>query len=494
MLRKKRSTFLKKSFLFIVLFLLAARLDGMCPTTTPWTTPAQLTDSGIVISDVVSAATSAGFMVVWVDSSNSANYSFSTDGSTWQSGLITPAAGDVGSNVDVFVAGNANGFLATWVDGYGNAWSTFTANNGNTWSTALQINPHTAPLLAGSSVYVAGGKSGFVATMIGNDQNLYVSFSTRTAAWSSPTQVTFDGSVFNINGSPKQYVSAVVVGNSCMLTWIVNGDQTNSAYFESINPFSPNPVTINPIVGVGEFETVPTVAQLNGYFVAAALANVNGGATLFSIGTNSANWSTASLFTSTPPFPYPISGSTSFAPWITANQTGFMSTWNVNGNPIWLLSADNGFDWTPQCSILATPSATVFAPVALSANSEGFMATWVDTYDLNAYASFYATSTPPTPINPPTNVTASRVRNTFLLQTDLINHITWDVPSSGPTPVAYKIYRDAALTELITKIPASGPLQFYDHNRQPMITYNYYIVAIDSDGNRSAASSVSIVG
>ncbi len=185
------SPLLKRSFLFIVLLLIASRLDAMsCPSTTPWSTPINLSDSGIVISDVVSAGTAAGFMVAWVDSYNTAHYSFSSDGSTWQTGLITPALGDVGPNVDVFLAGNASGFLATWVDGYGNAWSSFTTDNGTNWSAAMQINPNTsalAPLLANSSVYVSGGSSGFVAAMIGNDQNLYVSFSTGTAAWSSPT-------------------------------------------------------------------------------------------------------------------------------------------------------------------------------------------------------------------------------------------------------------------------------------------------------------------
>ena len=180
-------------FIFIMLVLIASEIDAMCPATTPWTMPVQLTNTSNVISDVVSAGTTAGFMAVWVDSYNNAHYSFSSYGSTWQSGLITPAQGDVGSDVDVFVAGNDTGFLATWVDNYGNAWSTFSADNGNSWSDALQINPNTsalAPLLANSSVYVAGGSTGFVAAMIGNDQNLYVSFSTGTSAWTTiPTQV-----------------------------------------------------------------------------------------------------------------------------------------------------------------------------------------------------------------------------------------------------------------------------------------------------------------
>ena len=166
--KNRRSTFFKKSFLFVVLSLVSPVLDASCPDTTPWSTPVNLSNSGIVTSDVFSAATSAGFMAVWADSSNNAHYSFSSDGATWQSGLVTPAQGDVASNSDVFVAGNATGFLVTWMDSSNNAWSSFSADNGNSWSAAIQINPNTLALDSNSDVYVSGGTSGFVAAMIGD--------------------------------------------------------------------------------------------------------------------------------------------------------------------------------------------------------------------------------------------------------------------------------------------------------------------------------------
>ena len=79
------------------------------------------------------------------------------------------------------------------------------------------------------------------------------------------------------------------------------------------------------------------------------------------------------------------------------------------------------------------------------------------------------------------------------MQTDLINLITWSSSTTG-TPVTYNLYRDPALTYLIGTIPATSPLQFYDHNRWPNVMYSYYIIAIDSDGNQSPVSSVSILG
>ena len=62
------------------------------------------------------------------------------------------------------------------------------------------------------------------------------------------------------------------------------------------------------------------------------------------------------------------------------------------GSPMWTLSNNNGFNWTPVCSILPTLSTTIGGPVGLSANSQGFVATWLDSNDSNAYASFYSDS------------------------------------------------------------------------------------------------------
>jgi YVTN family beta-propeller protein len=101
--------------------------------------------------------------------------------------------------------------------------------------------------------------------------------------------------------------------------------------------------------------------------------------------------------------------------------------------------------------------------------------------------------TPPTPsILPPASVSGCKTRNRFLLQTDFINNITWTAPASGTAPVAYKIYRDAYLTDLVATVSASGALQYYDHDRNPGIVYSYYIVSVDGNGNQSTANSVTV--
>lgn len=373
----------KNRFVFLLFLLTLSTLDASCPATTPWSAPVALSNAGNITSDVFCAATTAGFMATWEDTSNNAHYSFSSNGTSWQTGLITPAQGNVAASTNIFVAGNDTGFVATWTDSSNNAWSSFSSDNGQSWSTAIAINPNTLSLNSTADAYVSGGSSGFVATLIGADNNAYVTFSTGTTSWSTPTQVTSDGSVTN-GLVTRQFVAAVVAGNSCMLSWLNSSDITYSAYFSSINPFSST--TPYPIVNVGFLESVPIVAALNGYFMAVARVNESGGQTYFSAATIPSNWATFSVVAPNPSNP-------DAGPWVAANQTGFMTVWTVSGNPVWTFSTNNGFNFTPVCSILSAPSTTIFAPMGLSANAQGFVVTWLDTNDLNAYASFYTTPT-----------------------------------------------------------------------------------------------------
>ena len=89
----------------------------------------------------------------------------------------------------------------------------------------------------------------------------------------------------------------------------------------------------------------------------------------------------------------------------------------------------------------------------------------------------------------PTNIHGCKTKDTFFTETDFINKITWQAATSGGTPVSYNIYRDSALTQLITAVP-STIFFYYDHNRNPGTTYTYYIAAVDVFGNISTPVSV----
>lgn len=84
-----------------------------------------------------------------------------------------------------------------------------------------------------------------------------------------------------------------------------------------------------------------------------------------------------------------------------------------------------------------------------------------------------------------------KITNTFLTQRDLINKLTWS--ATGPSlPVSYSLYRDAGLTDLIAIISANQPLQFFDHNRVPNVTYTYYLVGTNAAGTTSDPLAITV--
>lgn len=95
-------------------------------------------------------------------------------------------------------------------------------------------------------------------------------------------------------------------------------------------------------------------------------------------------------------------------------------------------------------------------------------------------------------ILPPSAISGCKTQNKFFTQTDFINKLSWVAPITGTIPTAYNIYRDAYLTDLVATIPSSSTLQYYDHRRNPNVTYTYYITSVDSSGSQSAAASVTV--
>ncbi len=96
------------------------------------------------------------------------------------------------------------------------------------------------------------------------------------------------------------------------------------------------------------------------------------------------------------------------------------------------------------------------------------------------------------PPSPPTNVKGFQKSCRYPTQTDLINVIKWNPPSTGELPVAYRIYRDAALTDLIATVLASGDLIFEDHNRKKKKNYTYFILSVSATGTISSTVSLMI--
>lgn len=90
---------------------------------------------------------------------------------------------------------------------------------------------------------------------------------------------------------------------------------------------------------------------------------------------------------------------------------------------------------------------------------------------------------------PPINAMVCQIKEKFATGTDIINVITWMAPTEGPVPVAYRIYRDAGLTDLLAQVPGNV-FSYQDHDRKKNVTYTYYIVSVGANGNVSVPAVV----
>ena len=88
-------------------------------------------------------------------------------------------------------------------------------------------------------------------------------------------------------------------------------------------------------------------------------------------------------------------------------------------------------------------------------------------------------------------VQGCKIANRYLTQIDYVNKLTWTV-SGASLPESYSIYRDAALTNLAGTVAATDPLVFLDHNRNPNVSYTYYIVGNYSEGITTVPVAVSV--
>ncbi len=91
----------------------------------------------------------------------------------------------------------------------------------------------------------------------------------------------------------------------------------------------------------------------------------------------------------------PINENAYLPMWVSGTSAGFMATWigfdigYTTASPIWSFSSDGGVTWSPAGSILdGSPSTTIYSPAVVSGTEAGFMVTWRDGADNNAYATF----------------------------------------------------------------------------------------------------------
>ncbi len=116
-------------------------------------------------------------------------------------------------------------------------------------------------------------------------------------------------------------------------------------------------------------------------------------------------------------------------------------------------------------------------------------------YHLAEFAEPSSPPPPPPPSSPSASVSISifgaTETNEFLVQEEIFNIITW--ASTGYDSIShYKLYRDAARTDLIATVPNTASNSFKDHNRIPKTTYTYFLDALDSLGAVLDQTSISL--
>ncbi len=88
---------------------------------------------------------------------------------------------------------------------------------------------------------------------------------------------------------------------------------------------------------------------------------------------------------------------------------------------------------------------------------------------------------------PPTDVKGFQSICKLLSKRKISNVLTWQPPLTGELPVGYRIYRDAALTNLIGTVSANKrPLEFRDCHVRKNTVYTYYIVSVSAANTISA--------
>lgn len=91
-------------------------------------------------------------------------------------------------------------------------------------------------------------------------------------------------------------------------------------------------------------------------------------------------------------------------------------------------------------------------------------------------------------VAPPRNLHVSQIKNQFSTQTEWVNVITWKAPTTGSTPVFYKIYHDRKLKDFVASVKGDR-FKYEDHNCRKGHA-RYFIVSVDALGNTSVPAKV----
>jgi hypothetical protein len=412
-------------------------------------------------ANIVSASYSPSlgeFFVGWVDgSSNNPLYAI-FNGTTWTAPAVIPGGSLASDTLFSSFSSTLGKFLVTWTE-LGSQNPMYATFNGVTWSAPATI-PASLPVASGSPVVSSFDPTDgeFLVTWIDSVSGnpFYATFN--GTIWSTPTAIP--GSLPGVPNSGVIPIFGSLAGEF-LVTWL---DATSNFPFYALFNGStwtapaaiPGSIPIAP-----DNPVISSYDSVLGLFLVTWQDSTNPYFAIY----NGASWTTPSAIPSAMP-----AGPIVFSSFDSRSDK-FLITWQDTATLTPFYTTFDGLSWGTPTTI---PSSLMANPPILSAAApDEFLVTW----NLPTNEPFYSTFSPSSPVT----IAGLADQNRSLLQTELFNVVRWTAPSGVSwTPALYELYRDPGLTDLAGSVPATGPLQFVDHNRQRDTLYTYYLVAVDT--------------
>lgn len=433
--------------------------------------PAQVPGSGTPGSVIYSSySPSLGkYLVTWRSSTSQPTYDI-FDGTSWGSPTAIPTAFLPASGIFSAWSPTLNIFLVTWTDT--TATARYITFDGTSWSASAAI-PGAG--LGGFSIFSSFGRGVFLVTWRG--------------ITGFPRYATFNGTTWgpaaNIPGSTTVAANSAILSsyNSALGKFVVTWrDATNFpfyALFDGTTWTIPVAIPGSGTVSAAPVFAVPTsYSSISGETMAVWTGAAGGPFYALYNGT----WTTPTAIPVTPA----TTGSIVFASFDSFSQK-FLATWDGAASSRPIYATFDGATWSTPMVI---PGAATFSGASFSSAAPNqFLVTWLGNPPLRVIYSTLTATLPP----PLVTVVGIASENRSVLQRELFNIIRWTAPTGVPwTPAVYLIYRNATLTELAGSVPASGPLEFVDHNLQRGVLYTYYVVAVDTMSEIHFVGSVAV--
>lgn len=439
------------------------------------------------ISDLKTSFNSSGqALAIWPDSASGVMQAAYFNGTSWGAVANIGTVNQL-SSLQVSLASNGNG-VATWSDSSGNIYASIF--NGSNWGSATIISEG----VSNQSVDVSTDAIGravcvWVSTTNGTTASIYANtYDGQT--WAQPTslvtvEITEGGGIYSpcvASSSNWNSIALWELSDGTLQTDFFDGTWSSPVTITSgiIEPSTYQMSIYGDTKGIAVFEF--TTGQLSynlsalyydgsSWSTSADLISSTGG-----LGTNGSNLSINT------------NGDAAVI-WTQAGSNNSIYTSLYNSGGTWstpTMLSPSGEDAVDPCISINYNSTSSFGLHSRAQPNITAQAVWTNqTGNISKIQAIQGTAEF---LLPPSNFSGKCNLNRSAFQSERFVTLTWS-PSNNSTIVFYRIYRETAI---IGEVSIFSPCMFEDHNRATGIT-SYSITSVDSSGNESAPSIISVV-